>query len=757
MYTINTSTAAMTLAAALGNGNDGEAIAFNPEDGLMYHWSGWGAGNVIMETIDLGTFATTPVTLSGSVPDNVGSAVYAGNGTFIASDVNNNGVIKISSTGVTSATANTTSELKGLAFWQPLPSDVYGVDPFSADFSIIDTANYTNTTITLTSSLGTVTGANGLSSDYCGTIYIVYKHTGAPGRHLGTVDPSTGVVTDIGTFTDNIATIAFDNNGVLYGVTGDGATVSETMYIIDISTAAMTLAATLGNGNDGEAIAFNPEDGLMYHWSGWGAGNVIMETIDLGTFTTTPVTLSGSIPNNVGSAVYAGNGTFIASDVNSQEIIEITSAGVASATPNTTLALKGLSFSQGFNPSITSSVANDTICPGETAILTCAFAGATYDWYQDGISTGVTTSTFNATTAGVYYCEVTAGCTKNSNSIEIVVGSLPSVNLTPNPSAEICPGDSVEISVNFGGGALVQWYMDGVAIPGANGGSVFASAAGTYNCTKTNAFGCTDSSAVGTTITLGTPPTVVLTPTTAEICPGDSVEILSNGTAGSTFQWFMDGTTIPGATNDSYFASAAGSYNCIETPSAGCPDSAAVGAAITIANVPTTILTPSPTANYCTGDSVEISVNAGGGGGTFQWYMDGAMIPGATNTSYFASMDGVYNCVKTNTAGCSDSAAVGTVAIDTCLATIPELDDMSFVVYPNPAQNAVSIQLENINSLDIVSIELVAIDGKVIARIDAMEENEINVGMDVSTFDSGVYLIRVNTSFGRLIEELIIE
>ncbi|MGK7874075.1 MAG: hypothetical protein AB4426_12405 [Xenococcaceae cyanobacterium] len=29
-----------TFVTALGNGSDGEAIAFNPDDGLIYHWSG---------------------------------------------------------------------------------------------------------------------------------------------------------------------------------------------------------------------------------------------------------------------------------------------------------------------------------------------------------------------------------------------------------------------------------------------------------------------------------------------------------------------------------------------------------------------------------------------------------------------------------------------------------------------------------------------------------------------------------------------
>ena len=38
---------------------------------------------------------------------------------------------------------------------------------------------------------------------------------------------------------------------VLYGVTGDGATVRETLFTIDTSDASTTLVTPLGNGNDG--------------------------------------------------------------------------------------------------------------------------------------------------------------------------------------------------------------------------------------------------------------------------------------------------------------------------------------------------------------------------------------------------------------------------------------------------------------------------------------------------------------------------
>jgi hypothetical protein len=97
----------------------------------------------------------------------------------------------------------------------------------------------------------------------------------------------------------SIASLAFASNGVLYGVTGDcrqglcgGGTIPETLYTVNTNNASLTFFKTLGNGDNGEAIAFNPNDGMMYHMSGVGAG-LIFEKINLGTGVITPIPLSG--------------------------------------------------------------------------------------------------------------------------------------------------------------------------------------------------------------------------------------------------------------------------------------------------------------------------------------------------------------------------------------------------------------------------------------------------------------------------------
>jgi len=86
MYTINKANAAKTLFLALGNGADGEVIAFNPANGLMYHWSGNGTN--IFESINLNTLAITPIAQSGVGHGEVFGAVWNSTaGSFYVTDI----------------------------------------------------------------------------------------------------------------------------------------------------------------------------------------------------------------------------------------------------------------------------------------------------------------------------------------------------------------------------------------------------------------------------------------------------------------------------------------------------------------------------------------------------------------------------------------------------------------------------------------------------------------------------------------------
>lgn len=122
----------------------------------------------------------------------------------------------------------------------------------------------------------------------------------------------------------------------------------------------------------------------------------------------------------------------------------------------------------------------------------------------------------------------------------------------------VCQGQTVTLTANQGDS--YQWLKDGVIIPGANSQSYVATVTGNYSVTVTNAGGCSGTSAE-TPVTVNLNPTVNVTPSgNASLCPPSGKVVLSASTS-SIYQWKLNGSNISGATQQSYTATAAGTYS----------------------------------------------------------------------------------------------------------------------------------------------------------------------------------------------------
>lgn len=114
-----------------------------------------------------------------------------------------------------------------------------------------------------------VGGITGLAIDpTTGIAYAVVFDVVGNDWLLATLDLATGAGVEIGSLGDEFAAITFRANGQLYGVTSDDASVRETLYLISTADASKVLARGLGNGDGGEALAYDPLGDNLYHWSG---------------------------------------------------------------------------------------------------------------------------------------------------------------------------------------------------------------------------------------------------------------------------------------------------------------------------------------------------------------------------------------------------------------------------------------------------------------------------------------------------------
>ena len=140
--------------------------------------------------------------------------------------------------------------------------------------------------------------------------------------------------------------MAFADDGTPYAVSGNMSIISHGLFTVDTANGQSTLIGNLGNGSeDGEALAYNPDDGLLYHAAGLGNPNnnavgEILETIDPATCVGAPsfacdvtnVPLSGFDYEELTALVYVDGG-FFAGDLGDAEVdmprfFRITTTGV---------------------------------------------------------------------------------------------------------------------------------------------------------------------------------------------------------------------------------------------------------------------------------------------------------------------------------------------------------------------------------------------------------------------------------------------
>ncbi|MBC8218364.1 MAG: pre-peptidase C-terminal domain-containing protein, partial [Planctomycetes bacterium] len=145
-------------------------------------------------------------------------------------------------------------------------------------------------TVTLLLPGSTVVGVNALAADpTTGTLWAILRLNdeshgwGSGPRELTIIDVDTGVVTPIGNTGDRFSAIAFDGLGRLHGITGTGGDVPDTLYRLSTTDATSTLMTSLVPGGGGEALALNPDDGLLYRaargdWAGEGVLQAITIT-----------------------------------------------------------------------------------------------------------------------------------------------------------------------------------------------------------------------------------------------------------------------------------------------------------------------------------------------------------------------------------------------------------------------------------------------------------------------------------------------
>lgn len=364
-------------------------------------------------------------------------------------------------------------------------------------------------------------------------------------------------------------------------------------------------------------------------------------------------------------------------------------------------------------------------CDGGSVTLTGTVAsGLTMQW-QRGSSdiTGEVTNTYTATTSGSYRLKVisSVGCAAYSGRISVVVNPLPSNAVSVAGGTDICNGDESVMTAATGAGYTYQWIKGSTDMPGEVYNPFRAKTAGSYSVRIKDAKGCMSTSTPIAVTVKFVAPFYIHPYGNTYFCDGDTT-LLATQSGFSSYQWYQDGTYIPGATDTAVKVTKGGKYSVrVEDPTNHC---FAKSAGFTILVIPG----PGTPTIKQVGSRLSTDVT----GVSYQWYKDGVAIKGALDSFIIITAPALYSVTVTNEAACSRSAELD---LRTTSIAAADAGDYEIRLYPNPTSDKLIIDAPR-----GLTISLVDLQGRLLTSGKDLKE------IDMSSYVPGVYLVRFSDS-----------
>jgi hypothetical protein len=269
-------------------------------------------------------------------------------------------------------------------------------------------------------------------------------------------------------------------------------------------------------------------------------------------------------------------------------------------------------------------------------------------------STGAVSSRFrnslNSTSFAIFYKDYESAFfinNKNSNAVICSGGSmtLSVFNETPNV-LNSSPANYPNIKY--------RWYKDDVIIAGQSNASLLVNSEGQYyaqidyglcsefniSSNRVSIVSSSSGSAVTIDSNLGNP-----------FCYNGTGTVLSATGGGNNYVWKKDGTIITGVNTRTYSASESGIYT-VEVDFGGCKATGSINLSINSFNASIDVADETEIQE---GETISVTVTDDASNPTYEWYLNGNIVSGATTDTYLVAVRGNYKVKISQAGGCISS------------------------------------------------------------------------------------------------------
>ena len=503
------------------------------------------------------------------------------------------------------------------------------------------------------------------------------------------------------------------------------------------------------------------------------------------------VTVSGSAVAGTGTGIDFGSKT--AAGTYTVVATDGTTGCTSNLTGGTTIAINAL-------PATFSVIGGGNLCAGAAGVhigLTGSSSGISYQ-LRDGstsagtpvIGTGTALDLGAQTVAGTYTVIATDGTTTCNNtmtgSASVVVNPtvVPFVSVSTSGGDTVCSGNLTTFTataVNGGTSPAYQWTVNGIAASTGGSYSYMPSNGDVVGVQLTSSAVCATPAIVSGRMTMSVQPhelpsIAVSANPGVEVCQGSMVNFTAaQGYGGSApmYSWIVNGTNVGSLSTYSYVPASGDVVYCILTSNYHCrlANTANSNHEIMIVDLPVApVVTVSSdaSASIAPGQQVTFTATVTGGGTSvsYQWFVDGVAVSGATSpvfvTNTLTNLN-VVTCVVTTTGACSGltGTSSGYIIHVTNVGVQQVASSNSNVqLVPNPNKGTFILKGTLATTVDEeVTIEITDMLGQVIySSKPTAHHGELNEKIQLSnTVANGMYLLNLRSATDNVVFHMVIE